>query len=149
LEIKGLKATQKELTFMKGGERVKREVRYRGISNAVRRAIARSEISGEIKIQDVRAKLDASKCSAPEKVIEKSLSYLANNGEIIAGKNGRFFTKDSLKSESTPSAVNKESRSGMLLGAGDSALVSGKITSMSYEEGKVIATVEVKSLDLA
>jgi hypothetical protein len=123
-----LKLESKE-EFMK-----KRQVRYRGISNAVRKAIARGDIRGEIKLSHVRPHLPTGKASASNEVIEKSLSYLAQRKEIIKGAHGRFFTKDSIpKSE--------------VKAPGDQAIVTGTVLDMKFSDGKVLALVEVSSFE--
>jgi hypothetical protein len=123
-----LKLESKE-EFMK-----RRQVRYRGISNAVRKAIARGDIRGEIKIKDVRPHIPTGKASASNDVVEKSLSYLAKRKEIIKGAHGRFFTRDSM-----PKTEVKSS--------GDQAIITGTVLDMKLVDGKVHALIEVSSFE--
>jgi hypothetical protein len=122
---------------MERNEMVKK---YRGISGVVRRAANQGYLDGEIKPADIRPLLPEGKNSAPDKVIIKSLYYLASQGDIVQ-VGGRYFVKGSEPKVHRQIQIPETKTS-----KGD-ALVVGKIISMDTIDGKLVAKVEVSSLE--
>jgi len=113
---------------------------FRGITGAVRKAINRGDIKGEIKFSEVRKLLPQIKRKAPDKVIRGSLNQMARNHEIKRFES-RFFTKD-IKIPT----VAKQSVPGLTPYDGE-IMVIGKLVNTSIKSGKMIVEVEVSSLD--
>ena len=105
---------------------------FRGMSGIIRRGINKGNLKGCISISDVRRILPESKACAPDKIIEKSLAYMSKQNEI-ATHQGKFHTKDSMPTLS-------------MTGIPES-IITGKILNSEIRSGKLIATVEVVSLD--
>lgn len=112
----------------------KRVVKYRGITNVVRRAIQKGELKGIINPSDVRHLLPEAKASAPDQVINRSLNQMARKDELHESR-GVFSTKE-FGSAPTSSA-----------GKPSESVITGTILDTRVENGKILATVEVKSLD--
>lgn len=114
--------------------------KYRGISGAIRRAANQGHLVGEIKPEDVRSLLPKEKSDAPDQVITKTLHYLSNQGDIVQ-VGGRYFVKGS------EPKVHKQIGIPEIKSSKDEALVAGKIISIDTVDGKLIAKVEVSSLE--
>jgi len=111
---------------------ISKKTSYRGMSGAIRRAINSGALKGVLTASDVRRVLPPGKAAAPVNVIEKSLSYMEKNKEIVRHKD-KFYTKDSVPTL-TGSAI-------------PDSMITGKILNTEVRNGKLIATVEVTSLD--
>lgn len=105
---------------------------FRGISGSIRRAINMNELKGQLVSTNIRMILPQEKSDAPDKVIEKSLKYLAKNGDIVM-KNNRFFTK--------------EAAAAQLISDTPSVMIFGKLLESELTNGKMTALVEVTSLE--
>lgn len=118
--------------------------KYRGLAGIIRRAANFGHLTGEIKPEDVRELLPESKNDAPDKVINKSLYYLSEQGDIVQiGE--RYFVKGS---EPKPKDYRQiEMVAPKVSASPGEALVTGKIVSMDTVDGKLIAKVEVSSLE--
>jgi len=114
--------------------------KYRGLAGIIRRAANFGHLTGEIKPEDVRGLLPESKNDAPDKVINKSLYYLSEQGDIVQiGE--RYFVKGS------EPKVHKQIGIPEIKSSKDEALVAGRIISIDTVDGKLIAKVEVSSLE--
>jgi hypothetical protein len=111
---------------------------YRGITNVVRRGIHSSDLRGKITLADVRCLLPEQKQDAPDRTIQASLNRMARNNEIQR-VHGDFYTKDIKKSSIKEATTSTAS-------APNEAVVKGKLLGTKTENGKIIATVEVTSL---
>jgi len=106
---------------------------FRGISVTIRKGINNNDLKGQLTPTSVRKVLDGVKASAPDQVIEKSLKYMAKNGDIV-DKNGRFFTKEAAAAQ--VSAIQRPE-----------VAITGKLVKSEMLAGKITATVEVTSLE--
>lgn len=114
----------------------KKTVKFRGISNTIRRGIARGELVGIISERDVRDLLHGKTSKAPNSVIRGSMSHLARSNELI--KDSGIFQVPGTGAEkpATPKAKVR------------GAVVSGSLISVTKdsESGKMVATVEIEDL---
>ena len=106
-----------------------RNVKYRGICGAVRRAIAAGELSGMITAAKVRDILPEGKKDAPLDTILASLKRLESLNEIVE-KDKAFMTKDHAENTDV-----------------QRVWVEGVLLNTTMKSGKVVVTIEVESFD--
>ena len=104
----------------------------RGITGVVRRGINSNELNGEIFPGTVRGLLPEEKQHAKDTDITKTLTRMAKSNEIMK-VHGKFFTKDT----SVKSSMVKKPE----------VMVLGRLVGTSVDNGKMVAKVEVTSLD--
>lgn len=105
-------------------------VKYRGISNAVRRAINNGSLTGEIHPDKVRSLLPETKRNAPDNVIVTSLKRLADMHEIKE-VGSRYFVKN--QAPGTPLLQRM--------------CVIGGLISTTVQDGKCIVTLDVETMN--
>lgn len=111
---------------------------YRGITGVVRRAVNDGTIKGLISCNGVRELLPEVKRTAPDKVINVSLHRMAKHKEIQK-IHGTYYTKEATKATDVKD-TRKSSTS-------PEVMIMGNLLSTRMEDGKVVATVIVHSLD--
>lgn len=104
-----------------------RNVKYRGISGVVRRAVNKGEFVGEITPDKVRFLLPEEKKSAPDHTILNSLRRLADAGEIREDSN-KFYPKT--KTVSLPIVS-----------------IIGELTAIQTTGGITVVTVKVSEME--
>ena len=119
------------------------ERKYRGITNAIRRAIHLKGLSGMIDPETVRQYLPENKDDAPEKTIRNSLNHLARLGEIE--RNGHFYyTKGT--SPAPPEPV-EERKIVVPKKSSDETVITGVVLDAKMVDGKLQALVQVSSFE--
>ena len=116
--------------------------KFRGITGAVRRAINRGDLRNQITYDGVRKLLPEEKRLAPDKVIRASLARMANQNEIRRN-DGSFFVKRGIDREVVPPAPTAAAPTP----SKGEVMIVGKLVNTSMRDGKIIAEVEVTSLD--
>lgn len=104
-----------------------RNVKYRGISGVVRRAVNKNEIVGEITADKVRGLLPEEKKSAPDHTILNSLRRLADAGEIQE-ENNKFYPKTRTAISPTVSVI-------------------GELKSLKTTDGVTTVTIKVSEME--
>jgi hypothetical protein len=118
--------------------------KFRGITGTVRRAINRGDLRNQITYDGVRNFLPQEKKEAPDKVIHASLARMARHNEIIR-ENGSFFVKRGIDRQ--PVEIPAAPQATAAKPSKDEVMVIGKLVHTSMKDGKLIAEVEVTSLD--
>ncbi|MCF8019882.1 MAG: hypothetical protein K9L62_10825 [Vallitaleaceae bacterium] len=120
--------------------------KYRGVAGKLRYAFNSGRIQGEITRDACREVLCDEKFQGmPNNVIDKTLFYMKKNAEIQR-IHGVYYTKE-LKNVN-PDTVTKPPTIPLQQGKGKKeACVLGRLISTKMVDGKMIAEVEVASID--
>jgi len=110
-----------------------RQVKYRGISNAIVTAINMNKLTGQLTFANIRPILPEGKQDAPEKTICKTLDNLVKKGAIV-NRGGRYFTR-----EAAAAHVQAQQK--------PEVSIHGKLVKTEMLAGKITALVEVTSLE--
>ena len=105
---------------------------FGGISGAIKRGILTGSLTGRVTAMKVRELLPVEKKTAPDKVIYKSLNYLTDKGVLRKAVDGFY---PAMLEESTQTQLKNE------------VMVVGKLLGTTVTNGKIVANVEVTSLD--
>lgn len=105
--------------------------KFRGITGIIRKAINNNELKGELRYSEIRSVLPEENKQAPDKSIKSSLYHMLKGNEIQR-VHGVYFTKDA----STAPAKSKSE-----------VCVLGKLIGTQMIDGKMVANVEVTTLD--
>jgi hypothetical protein len=103
---------------------------YRGMSVNIRRLINSGEVTGKLTPVKLRKHLPGDLCQAPNKVIWKSLEYMAKNNDIQAAGKKDFFPNDFDLSPKKPQVI-----------------VTGELLDTESRNGKLVVTIEVDSME--
>lgn len=115
---------------------------YRGLAGMIRLALNTDKLKGELNEDTVRGFINGERFNKmPRGVITKSLAYMHKNFEIQR-IHGRYYSKD-VKSITAPApAPRKESNVKVT-----DVCVIGKLVGTSLSNGRMIANIEVTTLD--
>ena len=120
--------------------------KYRGLTAAIRFGMNSGQLQGELTEDAVRNILtDERYADLPEGTITKSLAYMAKNCEVQK-VHGKYFSKE-VKTVSEPvSSAPQASMSKPQIKSSDVCVI-GKLVGTSMNNGRMIANVEVTTLD--
>lgn len=123
---------------------------YRGLTGKIRYAINSGKLKGELNEDSVREILDDEKFSSmPDGTITKSLAYMAKKCEVQKFR-GRYFSKEEPKMVTDPvkpaPQASQTSTEKLEVKSSDVCVI-GKLVGTSLHNGRMIANIEVTTLD--